>query len=214
MTKISLHTGGVTGSIPVAPTISAHIPQAQCAASCSTEHEHAPSSAEKLGASDHHSFLLTADEQRAAIDALFDRCSPEPNTGCWLWLGSVSGDGYGRMGDVGAHRVAWAIRGGQIPPGMMVLHHCDQPLCVNPDHLRLGTAAENSADKVRRGRDAAVRVSRLSEADMVEVMRLASQGATHRSIGERFGVSRKLVERAIARHRSRFPSSALENANV
>jgi hypothetical protein len=81
---------------------------------------------------------------------------PEPNSGCWLWLGATSPSGYGNIYAFGsslrAHRASWVIFRGAIPAGMHVLHKCDTPSCVNPDHLFLGSHADNMADKVRKGR--------------------------------------------------------------
>ena len=94
---------------------------------------------------------------------------------CIEWDGSLSSTGYGRIGFrrtkkniekydlecepdyrkttwVGAHRLAWAERRGKIPKGIHVLHHCDNPPCVNIDHLYLGTPKDNHNDMVRRGR--------------------------------------------------------------
>lgn len=82
---------------------------------------------------------------------------PEPNSGCWLWDAAVSTGGYGRIGDgsskvLQAHRVAYEIHRGPIPPGLNVCHRCDVPLCVNPEHLFLGTQRENLDDMTRKGR--------------------------------------------------------------
>ena len=76
----------------------------------------------------------------------------QKSDGCWLWLASTI-NGYGQFGKgLRAHRVSYSLYRGEIPDGMCVLHKCDVPLCVNPDHLFLGTRIENNEDKVRKGR--------------------------------------------------------------
>lgn len=84
---------------------------------------------------------------------------PEPNSGCWFWLGKPTGsNGYGRILADGkyiqAHRYSYERFIGPIPNGMLVLHKCDTPLCVNPNHLFIGNYQDNSDDKVRKNRQA------------------------------------------------------------
>lgn len=80
-------------------------------------------------------------------------------TGCWLWTGSVDKDGYGRMRGT-VNNVAWSERAprasyeeyiGPIPKGLMVLHECNTPACINPKHLYLGTHKDNGADMIAAG---------------------------------------------------------------
>ena len=78
-----------------------------------------------------------------------------PSTGCWLWTGYKQKNGYGAIKAFGrfvmAHRFAHELYLGPIPPGLEILHSCDVKLCVNPDHIRAGTHAENMAEAADRG---------------------------------------------------------------
>lgn len=90
-------------------------------------------------------------------DRFADKCEPVPWIGCVIWTGATNADGrYGtmRFGDKNhqAHHIAWEIKHGPVPDGMNVLHKCDCGLCVNADHLFIGTQAENVADMIRKGR--------------------------------------------------------------
>lgn len=81
------------------------------------------------------------------------RCSDE----CWVWRGGRYSRGYGRFFLAGksarAHRIAWQLANGEaVPAGMIVCHSCDNPPCVNPSHLWLGTGTDNYADMVQKGR--------------------------------------------------------------
>ena len=75
---------------------------------------------------------------------------------CWLWTGPISTNGYGlfcfNSKITRAHRFSFTISKGEIPKDKIICHKCDIPLCVNPDHLWLGTHADNTADKMKKGR--------------------------------------------------------------
>lgn len=76
-------------------------------------------------------------------------------SGCWMWSGSTNPNGYGHVtlhGVRGAHRIAWALMNGPIPAGRVVMHGCDNPPCVNPDHLSLGSQMDNIHDAIAKGR--------------------------------------------------------------
>ena len=92
-----------------------------------------------------------------SVSARLARLSiPEPNSGCWLWLGSVFRKGYGKIKIDGvtyqAHRIAWAERHGPISCEQYVCHKCDVSSCINPDHLWIGGHADNMADMTRKKR--------------------------------------------------------------
>ena len=92
----------------------------------------------------------------SAAERLRNRSIQNEATGCLLWQGSRSRDGYGMLYFNGrptrVHRVAWILSRGPIPAGLLVCHHCDTPCCVNVDHLYLGTDLDNARDTSTRGR--------------------------------------------------------------
>lgn len=103
---------------------------------------------------------------------------PEPNSGCCLWLASISERGYGRIYDDGknkrAHRVSYEEYIGPIPEGLLVLHRCDTPACINPGHLFLGTHQDNMDDMVKKERQAKIsgennNNSMLTEAQVLDI---------------------------------------------
>ena len=141
---------------------------------------------------------------KTRIERFEEKFTPEPNTGCWLWLASVGRGGYGKFGDAKkvqrAHRVSFELYVGAIPHALHVLHRCDQPACVNPAHLFLGTHADNMADAATKGRWAGERhhLARLSQADAQRIRDLIASGFTQEEVGRRVGVCRSRVG-AIAR---------------
>lgn len=123
--------------------------------------------------------------------------------GCWLWVGAKSGDGYGQIWRDGAfrraHRLSWEIHNDLIPKGngyhgTCVLHTCDVPACVNPNHLFLGTPADNSADMATKGRAAGGDRNgraRLTTAQVLEIHSRQSQ--SQRTLAKDFGVSKTQI---------------------
>lgn len=123
---------------------------------------------------------------------------------CWFWIGSISG-GYGmifRDGErIGAHRISWELHNGPIPPGLDVLHNCpggDNPACVNPAHLFLGTHTDNMADMVAKGRHNAPHgeqcsSAKLTPAQVLEIRQLRTAGQTLKVIAAGFDVSLQAV---------------------
>lgn len=138
-----------------------------------------------------------------------DRRGPEE---CWLWLGPERGKGYGgltygRTVRLYAHQVSYVLHKGPIPPGLCVCHRCDVRRCCNPDHLWLGTIADNLGDMARKGRSQQGRRHwnvRLFEGDIPVILALRAQGMTYKALGAQFGISprtvRKITERKIWRH--------------
>lgn len=90
------------------------------------------------------------------IDRFMKYVYPEPNTGCWLWGGAVVTKGYGCLGFRGeiyrTHRLSWILFRGKILEDYHICHYCDNPYCVNPDHLWQGTGYDNTLDMVKKKR--------------------------------------------------------------
>jgi len=129
--------------------------------------------------------------------------SCDPSLGpCWLWTGR-SRNGYGALYFYGRERMASAVsyelaHGQPIPDSRHVLHKCDNPPCVNPTHLYLGTPADNSRDKVSRGRQAwgeKIGVAKLSAVQVLDIRSLLEQGNTTTSLAKRFGVNQSTISR-------------------
>lgn len=101
-----------------------------------------------------------ADELTPQIIARFHTKYDKSDVGCWLWKTGLYRNGYGmfyvsrvqgRQLNVQSHRVAYLLAGGELTDGLVVMHSCDTPACVNPAHLSLGTQADNVGDASRKG---------------------------------------------------------------
>ena len=119
---------------------------------------------------------------------------------CWEWTAGKYRRGYGScsavFGNRYAHRVAWTLTNGEIPVGLCVLHHCDNPPCCNPAHLFIGTQSDNMKDKAGKGRATrgeSCRHSRLTEIDIKLIRMWLKRGYTQRSIADVFEISRQSI---------------------
>jgi hypothetical protein len=143
--------------------------------------------------------------RRPLRDRFEEKYIPEPNSGCWLWTGALNSKGYGLIGSGGrgltmlAHHASLHLSGRLIPKGTLVCHTCDVTACVNPSHLFIGTALENSADNRRKRRR--IGAQKLTAEQVSEVRALVMAGATHGDVASRFGVCRQNVG-AIANHKT------------
>lgn len=131
--------------------------------------------------------------------------------GCWLWNTSTNeSETYGKIWAMGmhwsAHRLSWYVYRGAIPPGIWVLHTCDMPRCVNPDHLFLGTCADNNADARKKGRllapyEEGAANAKLTGAQVDEIRRLYDdKGKTTEELGRAFGVAKHTIHHIVRRH--------------
>ena len=126
---------------------------------------------------------------------------PEPNSGCWLWLGNVARPSkpYGRFTvnrkSLGAHRFSYELAHGQSPGEMFVCHKCDNPSCVNPDHLYLGDHTQNMADRKRKGREAKGPNAAVAKFTAEQVQEIRSCPLGNTETAKLYGVNRTTIRR-------------------
>lgn len=125
--------------------------------------------------------------------------------GCWLWSGHINSNGYGRVTVSGkrdyAHRLSYRAFKGEIPDRMFVCHACDTPRCCNPEHLFVGSQADNMADCKRKGRANGPRHlvgelhprSKLSNAQTEQIRSMRGSGMKQGAVGNMFGVSASTI---------------------
>ena len=125
--------------------------------------------------------------------------------GCWEWQGTRFPEGYGVFSRMGAHRIAWILTNGAIRDGLCVLHRCDNPPCVNPAHLFLGTKQDNKRDCMEKGRarlpdnrGERCANAKLSTSDIIEIRRLYRETQIkHRELALRYHIHQSHVSRII-----------------
>lgn len=115
---------------------------------------------------------------------------------CWVWKGYINESGYGlarlNKNQTRAHRVSWEIHHGKIPEGIFVCHKCDNPPCVNPSHLFLGTNQDNIQDKVNKGRSGRPN-AKLKPSDIFIIKDLLEMNIPSQEIESLFNVSRQTI---------------------
>jgi hypothetical protein len=126
-----------------------------------------------------------------------DSYIPEPNSGCWIWLKAlVAGRAYikvnGKMKK--AYRVSYELTKGPIPDGLLACHICDNPACINPDHIFLGTHKDNGEDKAKKKRAPNGANNGNSKLTDEIVMSILNEQGTRRAIAEKYGVVHSTVK--------------------
>lgn len=143
---------------------------------------------------------LSSVERIEVIKRFESKYVPEPNSGCWLWVSHTSSNGYGaeryKQRQISAHRLSYALFTGPIQQGFVIRHKCDVRLCVNPDHLVIGTNDDNIRDMVSRNRTAfgtRIPSAKLND-ELVFLIRLRySEGGLIRDLANEFGVTKATI---------------------
>lgn len=114
----------------------------------------------------------------------------EKTENCWIWKGAKKPTGYGNFylnkSFINSSMASWILHFGNIKKGMYVCHKCDNPSCVNPNHLFLGTPKENQKDMYLKKRDNKIKIDKKNYS---EILYLRNKGNTYKSIGDKYGVS-------------------------
>jgi hypothetical protein len=160
----------------------------------------------------------------------FNRKFTKVETGCWQWTaGKFREAGYGMFSGIrgrqglrnkrtmSAHRASWMIHTGQpIPPGMLICHHCDNRLCVNPAHLYLGTYMDNNRDTVKRNRANRNKGSqcswaKMTEGQVLEILRSEYGPGQNKALAQKFGVSQSQISHIRSGKRWPYMKQLLQN---
>lgn len=154
--------------------------------------------------------LTPADESRFWAKVNKDGPTmPHMDTPCWVWTATKVRTGYGQIKVGGkmilSHRVAWTIENGPIPPGLCIIHQCDNPSCARASHLHIGTHQDNMDDMAAKGRRVVARGedqgrATLTSSNVIEIRaKYAAGGTTLKGLAAQFGVSFGLIGHIINR---------------
>lgn len=146
------------------------------------------------------------------LEKLLSKTYPEPNTGCWLWSGMVNVSGYGIMKAAAlpqfktplTHRISYLLHKGEFNYKLHVLHTCDNPICVNPDHLFLGTHQDNMDDRKRKNRTNRIApkgedqgYSKLTNEQVIEIRSIT--GISQKEIAKKYSVNQATISYIVQR---------------
>ena len=173
---------------------------------CGTEFE-APTYRFKNGNKPHCS--ISCSKSGRVVKPLLERFWDKvvKSDGCWIWVGTLRPDGYGVIG-IGrreegltrAHVLSWTLVNGEVPAGMCLCHKCDTPPCVRPDHMFIGTKADNARDRDKKDRvqhGVGHYAAKIGPKEVRAMRKLRESGMIYREIGEAFGLSRNGASHAI-----------------
>lgn len=141
---------------------------------------------------------------RTPAEVIDQMSIPEPNSGCWLWIGGTDAYGYARYGRAGlvkVHRLSFELAKGPIPEGMSVCHKCDTRSCVNPDHLFAGTPMENTHDMMRKNRYPLGERHPAAKINDIAAERIRRDTRPQAVVAAEFGISPSMVSRIRNRNR-------------
>lgn len=139
-------------------------------------------------------------QPRPLVERFWEKVDVRGPNDCWLWLASVKQGGYGKIVDDNgkfqlAHRVSYELTVGGIPPGLVVCHQCDNPRCVSPSHLFIGTQGDNLKDMRTKGRGNPPKGSRHPKTRHTEsiVASIRSDYRSHRALARAYGVGKSTI---------------------
>lgn len=135
---------------------------------------------------------------RPLKDRFHEKYVINSHSGCWTWIGAKIPQGYGYIRHEGknipAHRASYILAHDEIPGGMIVCHKCDNPSCVNPDHLFIGTHKENMKDMEVKGRS-----RKLSRQQIDEMLSALASGNTQNELAAKYKISRSTIQLIVSR---------------